>query len=262
MLLETPDTKHDLSAFVAASSQGIGFAVAKKLVEQGCNVTINGRDLASLIRAENALRRHAATGVLINSWLGDITSKLYEDRLLKQIENLDILVTNANGPTPKSFEQITREDFKHTFDTNGAAMLSLIQHVLPAMKNKGFGRIINILSTTAIRPISGLDASAAARAALIAALRGPALTVIGHGVTINHVLPGPILTNRTKFFINHLAQEYGITYEEAYLKFSYTMPAKRIGTTDEVAGLCAFLCSRDAGFITGQSICVDGGLTI
>ncbi len=250
-----------LRAFVAASSQGLGHATALALAQRGCHVTLNGRDPARLARAAEAIR--ARTGAAeVAVWPGDITVPRSAALLQAQQGDFDILVTNAPGPAPQAFEAIQPADWLRAFEANAAAMLALVGQMLPAMRKRGFGRIVNLLSTTALRPLSGLDASAAARAAVIAALRSPARAAAADGVSINHVLPGPIRTGRTEAHVAERAARQGTSPDAALGALIRNIPAGRLGLAEEVGALCAFLCSREAGFITGQSICIDGGLTL
>lgn len=249
-----------LKAFVAASSGGIGYGIAMALARQHGHIVINGRDQPALVRTAKAIG--AATVAEVQTWQGDITAPGSAEKLREAFGDFDVLITNAQGPSPAPFKELTRQALLQAFEANSAAMIGLIQNFLPAMRQNGFGRIVNILSTTALRPLDGLDASAAARASLIAALKSIAREAIADGVTINHVLPGPIQTGRTLAYVHQQAETMGSHPGQALESITNKIPAARLGRIEEVGALCAFLCSREAGFITGQSICIDGGLTI
>lgn len=250
-----------LRAFVAASSRGLGHASALALAQQGCHVTLNGRDPVTLAQAAQAIQTRVS-GAEISLWPGDITAPHSAAQLHARHGAFDILVTNAPGPAPQAFEDIQPADWQRAFQANAVAMLALIGHMLPGMRTRGFGRIVNLLSTTALRPIPGLDTSAAARASVIAALRHVARAAAADGVSINHVLPGPIHTQRTEAHVADLASRQGTSVHTAMGTLVQHIPAGRLGQAEEVGALCAFLCTREAGFITGQSICIDGGLTL
>ena len=248
------------TAFVAASSEGLGFAVAKALAQTRTRVILNGRCRDKLEKALQNLQPLVSGEVLC--WEGDVTCPEAPEKIIAAFGEIDILVTNAAGPSPRPFQELTADDFGEAFQANAVAMISLIKAVLPGMTKAKFGRIVNILSTSALRPIEGLDASAAARAGLVAALRSIAKSCVKDGVTINHVLPGPILTSRTRFYVEKMAAAKGCTLDESLAALTSTIPAGRVGLPEEVGELCAFLCSPHAGYITAQSICIDGGLTI
>lgn len=247
-------------AFVAASSGGIGYACAAALAAAGCSVTINGRDPERLQLAARRLRRD--TGGSVYHAVLDVTQDDAADRLAAGAEPFDILVTNAEGPPPSVSGALDPDAFRASFNVNTVAMVALIAAALPGMRQRGFGRIVNILSVAAVRPVLGLDASAASRAGLVAGLRGPAREAARHGVTINGILPGPILTERTARYVAARAAAGGRPADAVGADLLATIPADRFGTPEEVGALCAYLCSPLAGFVTGQNICIDGGISI
>lgn len=244
------------TAFVAAASAGLGLACAEALARRGAALIINGRRPGPLGEAAERLR---ALGVPVTTIAGDITDP--ETRAFLPLGEIDILVANAGGPPPASFDLLTREDFRAVFESNALAMIALVQDCLPGMRNRGFGRIVTILSSAALRPMPGLDASAGARAAVIATLRGPARAAVRDGVTINHLLPGPILTDRTARYLAARTAETG-SEDKARETLLLDLPAGRLGRPEEVGALCAHLASPLSGFVTGQTIAIDGGRTI
>lgn len=249
-------------AFVGASTEGIGLAIAESLSTSGVEVIINGRnkqknlDVAELISSQ--------TGNRVGTWTGDVTQSDCVGELANSLGEVDILIANTPGPALDFDISNRKPSFLNAFERNMISVTLLIDAFLPSMRKNKFGRIISILSTSAIRPIQGLDASAAARSGLIAALRSQAKQYAPHNITINHVLPGPIETERTKNFIRY--SEPNITVSAADQlndsNLANSIPAKRLGRPPEVAALCTFLSSDLAGYITAQQICVDGGLTI
>ncbi|GKS08596.1 hypothetical protein PSTH1771_26290 [Pseudomonas syringae pv. theae] len=150
-------------AFIAASSQGLGFAIAKSLALNGYRVIINGRKSEALDAAKKII---VAAGGSVDVFQGDITESGTPVALMERYGQVDVLVTNCAGPSPIAFQALTAADLLSAFHNNTVSMLALIQQVLPGMQRRGFGRIVNLLSSSMIRPIAGLDASAAARMAL------------------------------------------------------------------------------------------------
>ncbi|EPM67338.1 short-chain dehydrogenase/reductase SDR [Pseudomonas syringae pv. theae ICMP 3923] len=246
-------------AFIAASSQGLGFAIAKSLALNGYRVIINGRKSEALDAAKKII---VAAGGSVDVFQGDITESGTPVALMERYGQVDVLVTNCAGPSPIAFQALTAADLLSAFHNNTVSMLALIQQVLPGMQRRGFGRIVNLLSSSMIRPIAGLDASAAARMALATALRSVSREAISDGVTINNILPGPIMTARTAAYVASQSASTQRASNEVMTALTESIPAKRLGTPDEVGALCAYLCSADSGFITGQNICIDGGLTL
>lgn len=246
-------------AFIAASSQGLGFAIAKSLALTGYRVIINGRKSEALDAAKDAI---VAAGGSVDVFQGDITESGTPAALMARFSQIDVLVTNCAGPPPVAFQALTAADLLSAFHNNTVSMLALIQQVLPGMQQRGFGRIVNLLSTSMIRPIAGLDASAAARTALATALKSVTREAVSDGVTINNILPGPIMTARTAAYVAAQSASTQRAPDEVMAALAESIPAKRLGTANEVGALCAYLCSTASGFITGQNICIDGGLTL
>jgi len=244
------------TALITGASRGLGRACAEALALRGASLVINGRNAKTLAEAAEAL---AGYGVAVTPVAGDIGEPALRARLASG--EVDILVANAGGPAPAAFTELDPDAFRVAFETNAIAMLDLVRICLPGMRTRGFGRIVTILSSAAIRPMPGLDASAGARAAVIAALRGPAREAARDGVTINHILPGPIATGRTEEYLAAREAEAGgaAAVRAALVE---DLPAARLGTPDEVGALCGYLASPLAGFVTGQSICIDGGRSV
>lgn len=245
-------------ALVTAASKGLGRGCAEALAEAGCDLVINARGEDAL--AEAAKDIGAAHGVKVTAIAGDITTEAVRARVLDAAGAVDILVTNAGGPPPGTWTDWSREDFIRAFDANMLTPIALIRAVIDGMAERRFGRIVNITSSSVKAPIAGLDLSSGARAGLTAFVAGIARTVADRNVTINGILPGSFDTDRLKGGFERTARTEGISIDEARQRSANRIPAKRFGTPDEFGALCAFLCSAQAGYITGQSILIDGGV--
>jgi 3-oxoacyl-[acyl-carrier protein] reductase len=180
--------------------------------------------------------------------------------LLAACPQPDILVNNNAGPPFRDFRELDRQKMLDGVIANMVVAVELIQKVIDPMVAKKFGRIVNITSGSVKMPLVGLDLSSGARAGLTAFLAGVARSVAASNVTINFVLPGTFDTDRFRSNIEATAKKKNISYDAAYAERVGTVPAKRIGQPDELGTMCAFLCSTYAGYITGQSILIDGGV--
>ncbi|QLP97604.1 MAG: SDR family oxidoreductase [Rhodoblastus sp.] len=245
-------------AIVCGSSRGLGRACAQALAEAGCVVVLNGRDEA---RLEATAREIASsTGASVIAVAADVTTPEGRARLLRSIETVDILVTNADGPPPKPFRDISQADIERGVLANMATPIALIQGVIDGMIARRFGRIVNITSGSVKAPIPGLDVSSGARAGLTAFLAGPAREAAQANVTINNILPGQFETDRLRSATARMAEMRGAPVEEMTAQRRAAIPAKRFGRPAEFGRLCAFLASAQAGYITGQNFLIDGGL--
>jgi 3-oxoacyl-[acyl-carrier protein] reductase len=172
----------------------------------------------------------------------------------------DILVNNNGGPPFRDFRDLDRPAMFAGVTMNMVTPIELIQQVLDSMADRGFGRIVNITSMSVKMPLPGLDLSSGARAGLTAFVAGVARTVAHHNVTINNLLPGYCDTDRLRESLAASAERAGASAEEIATQWERSVPAKRFGAVSEIGHMCAFLCSVHAGYITGQSILMDGGL--
>jgi 3-oxoacyl-[acyl-carrier protein] reductase len=245
-------------AIVCASSRGLGFACAKALAQAGCEVVINGRDEARLSAAAAELKK--ASGAKVTAVTADVASPEGQKALLSACPQPDILVNNNAGPPFRDFRELDRQKMLDGVIANMVVAIELIQKVIDPMIAKKFGRIVNITSGSVKMPLAGLDLSSGARAGLTAFLAGVARSVAASNVTINFVLPGTFDTDRFRSNIEATAKKKNIGYDAAFAERLGTVPAKRIGHPDELGTMCAFLCSAHAGYITGQSILIDGGV--
>jgi 3-oxoacyl-[acyl-carrier protein] reductase len=244
-------------AIVAASSAGLGLACAQALAREGVHVVINGRDEERLAAAADDLRAHSS--IRVESVAGDIGDPATRAALVAAVTEPDILVTNNGGPTPGQFQQWGRDEWIAAVDANMLAPLLLIRDVIDGMVERRFGRIVNITSAMVKTPLAPMGLSSAARTALTSACKGLSREVAAANVTINNVLPERIDTGRQRQMAEIAVAVKGITLEEAYAEMAATIAAGRLGRPDEVGDACAFLCSAQAGYITGQNLQLDGG---
>jgi 3-oxoacyl-[acyl-carrier protein] reductase len=244
-------------AIICASSRGLGRACAFALAQAGCEVVINGRDTKALETTAAELRR--ATSARVTAVAADVATAEGQAALLNASPEPDILVNNNAGPPFRYFRQLTRAQMIDGVIANMVVAVELAQKVIDPMVSRKFGRIVNITSGSVKMPLAGLDLSSGARAGLTAFLAGVARSVAASNVTINFLLPGTFDTERLQSNIMANAKNKGIPYEQAKAERMATVPAKRFGTPDEFGAACAFLCSAQAGYITGQNILIDGG---
>ena len=245
------------TALVCASSKGLGKACALALANEGVHVVINGRDLAQLETTAAELRH--VTQAKISTVAADVTTPGGQAKLLAACPSPDILVNNNAGPSPANFADIDLEKWNAALSANMVAPLLLLRAVLPSMKERRFGRIVNITSAMVTTPRPHMTLSAGSRAGLTAALKGVSLDVAKYNITINNLLPERFDTDRQLQMANIAVKRDGITYEEARARQIESIAAKRLGDPKEFGAACAFLCSALAGFISGQNLHLDGG---
>jgi 3-oxoacyl-[acyl-carrier protein] reductase len=244
-------------AIVCASSRGLGFACADALAREGAHVVVNGRQADSLDAAVAQLRdRHA---VDVRSVVGDIADPATRDALLAACPEPDIVVNNNGGPPPGRFADWDRDAWIAALDANMLAPLAMIRSVLDGMVERRFGRIVNITSAMVKTPMSPMGLSTGARTGLTSVAKALSKDVAKANVTINNLLPERIDTGRQRQMAELHASLAGITVEEAYAHMATTIAAGRLGRPEEVGDACAFLCSAQAGFISGQNLQLDGG---
>ncbi len=244
-------------AIVCASSRGLGFACADSLAREGVHVTLNGRDTDSLDAAVRTLaERHDVT---VRSVAGDIADAATREALLAACPTPDILVNNNGGPAPGRFADWDRAAWIDALDANMLAPLAMIQAVLDGMVERRFGRIVNITSAMVKTPLSPMGLSTGARAGLTSVAKALSRDVAHANVTINNLLPERIDTDRQRQMAELHAALAGITVEEAYEHMATTIAARRLGRPEELGDACAYLCSAQAGFVSGQNLQLDGG---
>jgi 3-oxoacyl-[acyl-carrier protein] reductase len=244
-------------AIVCASSRGLGRACALALAQAGCEVVINGRDGKRLAAVAHEL--HQATGARIVPVQADVATAAGQAALLAACPAPDILVNNNAGPPFRDFRELTRAQMIDGVVANMVVAIELAQKVIDPMIAKKFGRIINITSGSVKMPLAGLDLSSGARAGLTAFLAGIARSVAASNVTINFLLPGTFDTERLQSNLAANARNKSISLDQAKAERMASVPARRFGNPDEFGAACAFLCSAQAGYITGQNFLIDGG---
>jgi 3-oxoacyl-[acyl-carrier protein] reductase len=244
-------------AVVCASSRGLGKACARALAEAGCEVIINGRDAKKLEAA--AAEIASVTGAKVVPVAADVATPEGQKALLAACPQPDILVNNNAGPPMRDFRELTRQQMLEGVIANMVVAIELIQKVIDSMAQRRFGRIVNITSGSVKMPLPGLDLSSGARAGLTAFLAGVARTVADKNVTINNLLPGAFDTDRLRGVLSKTAAQKGKSVTQVAAERIATIPAKRFGDPAEFGAACAFLCSAQAGYITGQNLLIDGG---
>ena len=232
-------------------------ALGDELARAGCRVAINGRDADRLARVRDEIA--AETGAEVIAVPGDVSTAEGREALLAAFEAVDILVNNNGGPPPRDFRQVDHDAMLVGLEANMIAPILLIQAVIDAMVERRFGRIVNITSGSVKMPLAGLDLSSGARAGLTGFVAGVARQVVHADVTINNLLPGAFDTDRIASFVAAQAQRTGRDPAAIRAERERSIPAKRLGDPAEFGAACAFLCSAQAGYITGQSLLIDGG---
>lgn len=244
-------------AIVTASSAGLGLACARSLAHEGVHVVINGRDPDRLAAAAEALGSDHP--VEVRTVCGDIGDESTRAALVSAWSSPDILVTNNGGPPPGRFGDWGRREWIAAVDANMVAPLLLIRDVLDGMVTRRFGRIVNITSAMVKSPLAPMGLSSAARTGLTSVCKGISREVAHANVTINNLLPERIDTGRQRQMAELAVAVKGITLVEAYAEMAATIAAGRLGRPEEVGDACAFLCSARSGYLSGQSIQLDGG---
>mgnify|MGYP002382233162 CR=1 FL=1 len=244
-------------AVVCASSQGLGLACATALAREGVAVWINGRDDGRLAEAVAAIG--AATGAHATPVRADIDTEEGRAKLVATCPDADILVNNNAGPPPGRLADWDHAAWLRALEANMLAPILLIRAFLPGMRARKFGRIVNITSAMVKSPRAALGLSTAARTGLTALCKSLVPEVAPDNVTINNLLPERIDTGRQRFMAERMMKTDGVTMEEARRRIAAIIAAKRFGRPEEFADACAYLCSAQAGFVSGQNLQLDGG---
>lgn len=261
-------------ALVCGASKGLGYGCALALVREGANVVINARNGEALeqaaLRLTTAIANDAAasgkTGVLpqVLAVAADITTPAGRAAVFSAAGgpgcDFDIVVTNAGGPPTGDFRDWDREAWIKAVDANMLTPIELIQATVDGMAARGFGRIVNITSSAVKAPIDILGLSNGARSGLTGFVAGVSRSKIAaRGVTINNLLPGKFDTDRLAATVTAAAGKAGKSVDDVRAAQQAQIPAGRYGTADEFGAICAFLCSTQAGYMTGQNVLADGG---
>ena len=245
------------TAIVCASSHGLGRACAGALAAAGCALVLNGRDEAALTQAAEAIRAGGGTARIV---AGDVADEAVQLALVDAAGGApDILVNNNAGPPLRDFRALDAAAIHAGVDANMVTPIRLVQKVVDGMVERRFGRIVCITSGSVKAPIAGLDLSSGARVGLTGFLAGVARQVAHANVTINFLLPGLFATRRLAGVHAHNAETNGISIAQAEAQARERVPARRFGDPAEFGNACAFLCAASSGFITGQSLLIDGG---
>ena len=245
------------TALVCAASKGLGKGCAMALAREGVNLVITARGAEALEVTAAEIRNQWK--VKVTAVAGDITTAQGRDAALQAAPAADILVNNAGGPPPGDFREWDRETWVKAVDANMITPILMIRAVVDGMIARKFGRIVNITSGAVKAPIPELGLSNGARTGLTGFIAGLSRTTVRHNVTINNLLPGPFETDRLRSNLEFNASKLGKTAAELRKERTDANPAGRFGTVEEFGDACAFLCSAQAGFITGQNLLMDGG---
>ena len=244
-------------AIVCASSQGLGYACALALAQEGCEVFINGRNAEKLQQAAEKLRRQ--TGAVVREVAADLNTDEGRTALLLACAEPDILINNNAGPPPGQLADWDHAAWMGALESNLLSAAMLMRQVIPGMRQRKFGRIVNITSAMVKTPHAAMGLSTAARAGLTALSKALAREAVIDNVTINNLLPERFDTPRQEFMAQRMMKESGITREEARARIAATLPANRMGDPQEFGAACAFFCATTSGFMTGQNLQLDGG---
>jgi 3-oxoacyl-[acyl-carrier protein] reductase len=246
-------------ALVCGASQGIGRASAMELAKLGCTVIVLARtqDKLKKLLTELPPGNHQLLVGDLDQW------EVVKENLKKITEKnpISILINNAGGPAGGPISEAKKEDFQATFNRHVLASSALAQELIPGMKKLGFGRIINIISTSVKTPLPGLGVSNTVRAAMASWAKTLSLEVAEFGITVNSVLPGATQTERLEKLLIDWSKKSGLTIEQETKNRESLIPAKRFGKPEEIAAFVAFLASPAAAYINGTATAVDGGRT-
>ncbi len=249
------------TALVAASSKGLGRAIADELAAEGCNLVMCARGESDLRDAAADIRQ--TTGAAVEAVAADLTDPAGVERVVEvglgRFEAIDILVTNTGGPPAGPFEDHSPAVWDRAVAQNLGSVLNLCRAVLPVMRDRGWGRILNVTSIAVKQPVDGLILSNSIRAAVTGFARTLANEVARDGITVNNVMPGYTRTERLDVLAGRLAESEGGDPGEVFDRWGSEIPMGRVGEPKELAAMAAFLVSERASYVTGQSVAVDGG---
>jgi 3-oxoacyl-[acyl-carrier protein] reductase len=246
---------------VTGASRGIGRAIALAFAEEGARLMLASRTEETLAAAAKEVE---ARGGEARTCVSDVTDPGAAEALVaaarREYGRIDVLVNNAGGGLSKAFEAVSDKEWEGAMNLNFLSLVRMSRAVLPKMKEQGGGRIINIAALSGRVPRLGQIASNAAKAAVINFTESLAAEVAPHGIRVNAVCPAAVLSDRWRERILRYANENGLTQEQAMAELAKAVPLRRFGKNEEVASVVVFLASERSGFITGESIFVDGGM--
>ena len=246
------------TALVCAASKGLGKGCAMALAAERANLVILARGKPALEATADEIRRK--TGVKVTALVADITTDEGKRLALEACPNPDILVNNAGGPPPGDFREWNRDIWIKALDANMLTPIELIRRTVDGMIERRFGRIVNITSSAVKAPLDILGLSNGARSGLTGFIAGLSRKTVKFNVTINSLLPGAIDTDRLSANFEATARNRNISVDQARAERVATIPAGRFGTIEDFGAMCAFLCSQQASYITGQNWLCDGGM--
>ena len=244
-------------ALIFGGSRGMGRACAQQLSQEGVHVVIAARTEATLAQAASEIGN--LTGTPVKYVVADITTEQGRNAALAACPAPDIILNNADGPTPSDFRDLTVEDWHRALDSMMLGPIEMIRLTVDGMIERGFGRIVSIVSRSVKTPQGELCLSNGARSGLVGFTAGLARQTVRHGVTVNNILPGVFATDAQRRHIHGMLPDSDRTFDQLWEERGKNNPAGRYGQPEEVGALCAFLCSAHAGYITGQNILIDGG---
>lgn len=252
---------HGKYALVCAASKGLGKAIATALAKEGARLFLCARNLDSLKAAVEEIQSVSTHPIQYQTC--DLTDPEDRERLVEAVKHafphLDILIHNVGGPPPTTVEETSMSDWERGFHQLFMSIVHLNQAFLPGMKAQRWGRIVNITSLSVMEPIPGLAVSDGMRPAIAAMSKALADEVASFNVTINSIAPGIIYTDRTEERIQAAITRKGGSREDYLIEYTKSIPAGRLGTPQELASAVCYLCSEQASYITGTTLCVDGG---
>ncbi|MFM2388397.1 MAG: hypothetical protein RL660_3154 [Bacteroidota bacterium] len=250
-------------ALICGSSQGIGLAIAQELALLGANCTLMARNAASLESAMQTLSKNDKQqhGIQVADFTKNASVETAISELLAT-KPVDILINNTGGPAAGPITNATTEEFLAAYHLHLVNNHTLASACLPHMKAQQFGRIVNIISTSVKAPLPNLGVSNTTRAAVAAWAKTLSNEVAAFGITVNNVLPGATNTVRLSSIITNKANKLNVAAEDISKEMLHEIPMRRFGDASEIAAMAAFLTTPAASYITGQSICVDGGRTM
>ncbi|HEX6041478.1 SDR family NAD(P)-dependent oxidoreductase [Longimicrobium sp.] len=250
-------------ALVTGSTAGIGFAAARALAAEGAEVWINGRTDERVSAAARRIEDYVP-GATVRGIAADLGTAQGAERVIQALPDVDVLVNNVGIFAPQAFEQISDADWMRFFETNVLSGVRLSRAYLPGMRARDWGRIVFVSSESAVQIPAEMIHYGMTKTAQVAVARGLAETTVGTGITVNTVLPGPTASEGVGTFVEQLAAERGIGFEQMEQEFFATArPSsllRRFATPDEVAGMIAYVCSERASATNGAALRVDGGV--
>ena len=253
----------DKNAIVCASSQGLGKAAAIDLAMEGVNLAICSRDQEKIDRAKEEILMKTDQKIKIFSLEVNLDSEEEINEFYKEVESnlgsVDILVNNTGGPPPRTFEQISDDDWQNAFNSTMMSAVRLSRAVIPNMKKNNWGRIINISSVSVKTPVNGLFLSNSLRMGVLGWAKALADELAMYGVTVNTVCPGYTKTERVEAILDSQSSTSGKSKEDIEKAIADNIPMKRVGEPEDLAGLITFLASEKANYMTGLAVQVDGG---